>query len=449
MLCCLPPSWVDAKAAYNEQAYSNEVTEYPGNRRNYVKTAGNALAEAPSPLSTHYPSSPQQPAYNDNKQADESISGMFGENDKREILTALQQVQTHFTLSISWFPFLVVTVPNGVVGGQIIHVSHPDESGRLVRCEVPKGLNPGSTFYVKAPVMSPVVVAPSASSPAVTATPIPPPTVSFSPPYSQRQSPIPSAPAYPISGNHVDLTTIPSPTASPTPFSECLDDEYPSRYTPGMRPSPMATPVNNDDSELRLVKVVVPPGTQPGTTIHVQIPGENRLVAAQVPPNCTEFHVQYDPLDASTPCSSAILNSPAVYHHHNQRQRQQQYNQYNQYQSQAPPRYAPAIGEHQQGEKKLLLVHVPRGMAPGSTLHVEVPNEPGRLLSVQVPPNVRQFHVSYLPQSSSSTSHQFHHHQQQRQQRDDSDWGSSVLPIAGTVATGLAGAMIYDHFAHP
>mmetsp|Transcript_2567 Transcript_2567/g.6973 ORF Transcript_2567/g.6973 Transcript_2567/m.6973 type:complete len:101 (-) Transcript_2567:108-410(-) len=42
------------------------------------------------------------------------------------------------------------------------------------------------------------------------------------------------------------------------------------------------------------LKVQVPPGTAPGTTLHVQIPnGGGKMVAAQVPPNCSEFHVQY------------------------------------------------------------------------------------------------------------------------------------------------------------
>jgi hypothetical protein len=43
-----------------------------------------------------------------------------------------------------------------------------------------------------------------------------------------------------------------------------------------------------------------------------------------------------------------------------------------------------------------LLVRVPPGTVPGTTLHVSVPDEPGRILAAQVPPGgVQEFHVSY------------------------------------------------------
>lgn len=78
MLCCFPAPWVDAKSAYSEQTYTNEISGYPGHRRNLVKTAGNALTEAQSPMTISYPPSAKQPAYDINKQADELISGTFG-----------------------------------------------------------------------------------------------------------------------------------------------------------------------------------------------------------------------------------------------------------------------------------------------------------------------------------------------------------------------------------
>jgi hypothetical protein len=255
----------------------------------------------------------------------------------------------------------------------------------------------------------------------VTATPLPPPVSQ-----PQHQPYLPSANAYPVAPEHVDLTAMPSPVANAVPVQSYHDNQYPSRYTPGVRPISLASPATSVPPLLQTVKVVVPPGTVPGSTIHVQIPGENRLVAAQVPPNCTEFHVQYDPLEVSTPCSSAVLNSPPP--------RQP----FHRIQQQTQRSYSPTIHEYEQHtEKKLLLVQVPRGTPPGSTLHVEVPDEPGRLLSVTVPPNVREFHVSYLPRSTTGS-----------RPRDEDDWGSSVLPIAGGLATGLAGALLYEHFAN-
>ena len=42
--------------------------------------------------------------------------------------------------------------------------------------------------------------------------------------------------------------------------------------------------------------VRVPPGTVPGSTLHVRIPGgdSNRTIAAKVPPGVSEFYVEYD-----------------------------------------------------------------------------------------------------------------------------------------------------------
>ena len=81
MLCCFSTPWTDAKSAYSEQTYTNEISGYPGHRRNFVKTAGNALAEAQSPVTISYPISAKQPAYDSNKPEDELISGMF--NDEK------------------------------------------------------------------------------------------------------------------------------------------------------------------------------------------------------------------------------------------------------------------------------------------------------------------------------------------------------------------------------
>ena len=165
---------------------------------------------------------------------------------------------------------------------------------------------------------------------------------------------------------------------------------------------------------MRLVKVTVPPGTEPGSTIHVQVPGENRLVAAQVPPHCTEFHVQYDPRETPT---STVLESPVT-----------------QQISWPPP---PAQ------DNKLLLVRVPRGTPAGSRLHVQVPNEHGRLVEAKVPPNVSEFYVSYVPAASPTTDTRPVTNRSGR-----SGWESSVFPFAGGIATGVAGGLVYDHFAH-
>jgi hypothetical protein len=120
----------------------------------------------------------------------------------------------------------------------------------------------------------------------------------------------------------------------------------------------------------KLIHVQVPIGMLPGSTIYVEIPGEDRTVAAQVPPGVTSFHVAYTP------------RAPVI-------------------KTAAPTQ---ALGESvarpgpQAGKEKLLSVRVPVGTPPGTTLHISVPGEPGRILAAQVPPgNVEKFHVSYMP----------------------------------------------------
>ena len=55
-----------------------------------------------------------------------------------------------------------------------------------------------------------------------------------------------------------------------------------------------STRINNSNQKLMLVQV--PPGVAPGSTINVQVPGENRMISAQVPHGVTEFHVAYTPM---------------------------------------------------------------------------------------------------------------------------------------------------------
>jgi hypothetical protein len=118
----------------------------------------------------------------------------------------------------------------------------------------------------------------------------------------------------------------------------------------------------------RLILVEVPPGLSAGQTMHVEVPGENRTLSVQIPPNVDTFHVSY------TPRYQQPLSPPSFVQNQNQ------------------------ILSRQQSPtgQKLLLVRVPPGTPAGTTLHVSVPDEPGRILAAQVPPgNVSEFHVSY------------------------------------------------------
>ena len=279
---------------------------------------------------------------------------------------------------------LPVTVPQGVKAGQVIHVRHPDGSGRLIEARIPEGMTTGSVFYVRSPSQSQYL--PTSHSNSTTS--------------SLSDSPSPSHPIGDFSG----VSAMPAPN-DPPPFSQCLD--APPAHAP---------------KTTKMLKVKVPPGTAPGSKIHVQVPGESRLIAAVVPPNCTEFHVQYQPKQhASYPFSSA---------------------------PRAPLPSAPQA-------QKLMLVNVPPGTAAGTLLHVQVPNEPGRLISAKVPPgNVTQFHVSYQPKPSvaqnlGSTPRQSNVNRNSSRNDNHDNWGAAAVPVAGAaIATGVAGAMIYDHFVH-
>ena len=68
-----------------------------------------------------------------------------------------------------------------------------------------------------------------------------------------------------------------------------------------------------------------------------------------------------------------------------------------------PPRFQFNSNNSKNSEKRLL-VRVPPGVAAGMTLHVKIPDEPGRMLSAQVPiGNVQEFYVTYEPEPRSSS----------------------------------------------
>mmetsp|Transcript_25456 Transcript_25456/g.31364 ORF Transcript_25456/g.31364 Transcript_25456/m.31364 type:complete len:91 (+) Transcript_25456:333-605(+) len=47
--------------------------------------------------------------------------------------------------------FMKVTVPEGSYEGQIIWITSPDSSERVVEVRIPRGCQPGSSFLVKFP----------------------------------------------------------------------------------------------------------------------------------------------------------------------------------------------------------------------------------------------------------------------------------------------------------
>jgi hypothetical protein len=246
----------------------------------------------------------------------------------------------------------------------------------------------------------------------------------------------------------VFATAVPSPRAVTPPLATAV----------ASHPVPST---NSHSGQQALLLVQVPPGCAPGSIIHVEIPGEGRTLAAQVPPGAQSFHVSY------IPASHAPVSHTPV---HQQQQAPVQQQQ------QQPVLATGSLLGQTSGRQGLLLVDVPPGCKPGTMLHVSIPGEPGRMLAAVVPPgNARQFHVSYEPRGGFQTAQRGmrNGYQQQQQQKrtggnnpnpmnggynsnnnNDNNrnggggMGNMMLPFVGGAALGAAGAMTYDHFAH-
>jgi len=213
-----------------------------------------------------------------------------------------------------------------------------------------------------------------------------------------------------------------------------------------------------------MLLVQVPQGTQPGEIIHVRIPGEERIIAAQVPPGVTEFHVSYEPMSNSTNQISVYSSQPIRNHNLptiNNNAPNLEYTNPNMKSSSNPSSSSP----------KMILVQVPYDIPAGSMIQVQVPGE-DRFIIAQVPPGVREFYVSsdaatsnLSPNDSYSTmnsnlspkmdinrnynNNSWKQHQQQEATQQDSSSNNGVgivAPIvAGAALMGVAGYMMSQH----
>lgn len=312
-----------------------------------------------------------------------------------------------------------VTIPPGVSPGQALLVTAPDGSGRTIMVTVPQGLSEGSTFMAEFPPSSSPPSSPSVSSghPAqVEAAPIdysqvtplapPPPLPPAMPPPNFEQEPF--AQAVPVGVGPHETTISPIPTSNRRQSATHLP-----------RPaSPMASSFGQP-----MLRVQVPPGTPAGSTLYVSIPGENRTIPAVVPPNVSCFHVPYEPQQSH----SNRTTSPVT------------------------------VTPHALQNQKLLLVQVPPGIRAGETIHVSIPDEPGRLVAATVPPNVSKFQVAYQPMTNGNRSagmtnarnaSSFPQQQSANSRNSDGGVGSMLLPALGGAALGMMGMSMYDHSRH-
>lgn len=315
-------------------------------------------------------------------------------------------------LTFSFLSLLSVIVPQGMSPGQTLLVAAPDGS-RTVSATIPQGLSPGQTFMVTFP-SAPGVPSSAGDNNSVKSSKTP--TIEAEP----IATPIMSPMATPIN---------PPVAPSPVPFSQALDNPPPSIPPPPSQNTNTNAPSRNSNNQ-KLLLVQVPPGTAVGATLYVQVPGENRTLAAKVPAGVTQFHVSYEPRTSSiTSNNTCSSNSNTI--------------------AQQPM----PVPTNDNGQK-LILVRVPPGTAPGTTLHVEVPDEPGRILAAQVPPNVSEFQVAYQPRNDTrqtSARPQTAYDVPPNQQRNNNNgmMSNAMLPMVGGAAMGMAGMAMYDHYHHP
>jgi hypothetical protein len=290
-----------------------------------------------------------------------------------------------------------------MIGGQPLQVAAPD--GRTINATIPHGMTSGESFYVAFPAINAGGGQSNNSGRQnnQSATPVSPLPMNVSGPF---MPPI-ASPAQ-NTGDH-----------SHVPFSQALDGPH-ARMSP-QTPSPQAPPTPQNNTQMLLL-VNVPTGSAPGSTLYVQVPGEDRTLAAKVPPGVTQFHVAYTP-STSSRTMAAI---PFV----------------------AATKPIPTTNNGQ----KLILVRVPPGTPPGTTLHVEVPDEPGRILAAQVPPNVNEFQVAYIPRPPRPTLQAYdmppNHNNVGVNQGAGGMMNNAMLPFIGGAAMGAAGLAMYDHYHH-
>jgi len=178
-----------------------------------------------------------------------------------------------------------VIVPEGVSEGQILHVTAPDGSGRIIAAPVPAGLDSGSMFHVKYPKLQEESFPPQA--------PTPSPNTHESAASAPLEEPDRTVGAQPLPfSTDAQANTVASAPSFPRQ-EESANMQYSTDAQTNTVASAPSFPRQEESSNMLLVKT--PPGTAPGTTIHVQIPGENRVIAAVVPDGVSEFYVTYEP----------------------------------------------------------------------------------------------------------------------------------------------------------
>jgi hypothetical protein len=286
-------------------------------------------------------------------------------------------------------------VPWGVHGGQTIRVMYPDGSGRQVDAKVPMGMTAGSKFLVKVDFKPQQKTKKNVKlhPPQTPAARVP-----LDSPSSNCWSKSNRQQNHHKTNNPLAARPIPGSSNDLIPFSQCLDKidpmELPQQPRQQNNPPKYHSPKPRRD-KVRLLRVTVPPNVKAGSTIHVKIPGEDGVIATQIPPNCTEFHVQYKPKPVDPP--PAQVSSTHSSNHWKKSPRRQRRQQREPPPPPPPQQQEPQRKTRSNNNARLLRVTVPPNATVGSTIHIEIPGEKGRYIAAQIPPNCREFHVQYQP----------------------------------------------------
>jgi len=172
-----------------------------------------------------------------------------------------------------------VMVPPRTYVGDTIQISIPD--GRTLEATVPPMCGPGSSFIVEIPPVTSVL-------------PVEKKQV-------QKGNQVPSVSASSQLMSHPTenlpiATTVPINSGC-NPATQASGTSYTQQNSVSHTPS-FGQNIHHVSilPQPTLLQVRVPIGTSPGTTLHIKVPGDGRVVAAVVPPGVTQFNVSVPPI---------------------------------------------------------------------------------------------------------------------------------------------------------
>ena len=171
--------------------------------------------------------------------------------------------------------------------------------------------------------------------------------------------------------------------------------------------------VKTPDSDNQIIEVKIPPGLFPGSVFHVRYEDTPKLQDNSKKFNQAEIlSTNHCEADSKNDRSSSILkpssneSTPGSYYYDvasapsslrtHYSTHEQEYTNKRQASIELPPQSS--IESTNQYQSSLILVKVPSGVSPGSTILVEIPGSDGRRqVEAVVPSGVNEFYIAYNP----------------------------------------------------